>query len=482
MLDLCEQARHDVNAFCEFIGEGPGGARLRQDPVHREWQDLWEKNRRSVLLAPVGHGKTTQLRHRLLWRIGQNPNLQIAYVSATERHPKKVARAFKAEIEHNRRVQYVFPTLKPGKVWTASEFEVQRTTRDPDPTFQVFGAFSQSVLGSRADIVVFDDLCNDSNTLTDYARQRMDEWVAEVISRLKPTAEVMAIGHIWHEHDQLQRWARLRSWAYKRYEATSKAEGYEEHHHGERSFIDGEDVPLAPVVMSLQDIATKAEELGPVRTEMMLYNRLASRALGRFRQSWFDRCLARGRGLGFVQSSVGMPAYTGVDLGHRKATGSDLTVLFTIGILPDGTRQVLDIRSGLWSAPEILHQIKLVNHAYGSIVAVENNGAQNYLLDFAEDLECLPVRKHNTNVNKHDLAHGVESLGHEMSQGRWILPCDEHLVPNEETMAFINGCLVYDPTRHASDHLMAAWIAREAARLSPAALALEIEPVDHLTR
>lgn len=481
MLDRAHRAREDVDAFIEFIGEGPGGRRLKQDPVHIEWQQFWAEKKRSVMLAPVGHGKTTGLRHRLLWEIGRNPNIQIAYVSATERHPKKVARAMKSEIERNRRVRYTFPHLRRGAVWTSTEFEVQRTTRDPDPTFQLFGAFSQSVLGSRADFVVFDDLCNDSNTLTEYARERMDEWVAEVISRLKPTARVMAIGHIWHDHDQLQRWSRLKNWGYKRYEATSP-----DPETGEPAILpDGtpSGIPLAPQVMSLADIREKADDLKIVRTLMMLYNRLASRQLGRFKQSWFDRCLERGKGLGFLTKAIGAPMYTGVDLGHRKTPGSDLTVLFTIAVLPDGTRQIVDIRSGLWRGPEILHQLKQVYHCFGSQIAVENNGAQQYILDFAEDLMALPVRPHHTGVNKHDLAHGIESLGVEMSQGRWMLPCSEHLEPLPEVMKFINECLTYDPTRHTGDRLIAAWIAREAARMSPAAPAgIEIEHVDVLTR
>lgn len=459
----------DVNAFCELIGEVPGGKRLQQDPVHIEWQAFWDRNPRSVLLAPVGHGKTSQVRHRLLHKIGRNRNIQIAYISATERHPKKVQRSLRSEIEHNPRVQWVFPDLRPGEIWTSTEFQVQRYTRDPDPTFQVFGAFSQSVLGSRADVIVFDDLCNDSNTLTEYARDRMAEWIGEVISRLKPNAEVYAIGHIFHENDQLQRWSRLPDWGYARYEAILTDD-------------QGVERPLAPHVMSLHDIHRKAAELGPVHTEMMLFNRLPSKSMGRFRQSWFDRCLGRGRGLSFLPRLVGVPTYTGVDLGHRREPGHDLSVLFTIAVLPDGTRQVVDIRSGRWSGPEILHQIQLVHHAFGSIVAVENTAAQQYLIDFAEEIDCLPIRGHTTSMNKHDIAHGVESLGIELSQGRWMLPCSDDLEPLPEVLEFIKGCLTYVPMKHTSDHLMAAWIAREAARQSPVSMGIEIESLDMLLR
>lgn len=465
------KAREDPNAFCEYIGDGPGGVPIRQDPTHREWQDVWTKNERSVLLAPIGHGKTINLRNRLLWEIGHNPDIQIVYVSATERHPKKVLASMKAEIERNPRVQHVFPHLRrdPNGKWTSTEIQVARSVRDPDPTVQIFGAFSQSVLGTRADFVVFDDLCNDRNMLTEHGRETMNDWCSSVISRLKPTARVAAIGHIFHEDDQLQRWARIPDWAYHRYEAIVEDE-------------NGVSRPLCPSVMGLGSIAKKARELQAIFTEMMLFNRMPSRGVGRFRQVWFDKCLRLGRGLDFQKGWSGA-TYTGVDLGHRKKAGADITVLFTAAVLPDGRRQVIDIRSGRWKAPEILAEIQDVHRRFGSIIAVENNGAQQFLIDFAHDLDTLPVREHHTGVNKHDLQHGVESLGIELSQQRWVLPCSDNMEPNDEMHAAIKGGLVYDPNEHASDHLMAWWICREAMRKSPAASpAIDIESIDLLMR
>ena len=464
------RAGEDVNAFIEFTLMGPGGRRARQDPAHERWQEHWDKYQSSVLLAPVGTGKTSALRSRLLHMIGRDPNIQIAYISATERHPKKVIRAMKSEIERNPRVKQVFPKLKPGKIWTATEFEVSRTSRDPDPTVQVFGAFSQSVLGTRADVVVFDDFCNFENTITEHARERATEWAGEVISRLKPSARVMAIGHIFHEHDQLQRWSKIDGWGYLRDEASYRDE-------------DGVEHPLTPGVMSLADIAKKEVDLGPVLAEMMLRNRLPSKSLGRFKQSWFDACLARGRGLEFRDRWDQGMTYTGVDLGHRKKPGSDLTVAVTVAVLPDGTRMVIDIRSGLWSAPEILRELKDIHLRYGSILAVENNGAQQHLIDFAHDLDTLPVRPHaTTGVNKHDMQHGVEAMGIEFSQAKWMLPCSNNMELHPDMALLLKGCLTYDPTRHSADHLMAAWICREAIRMSPAAAGLEIPDIDTFTR
>jgi len=456
MSEQVKLARRDVNAFTEFCFEAPDGSRMRQDPVHREWQRFWTRNKYSVLLAPVGTGKSSQVRSRLLFEIGNNLDLQVVYVSATERHPTKQVRALKTEIESNERLKLVFPHLQPGEVWSSTEIQVRRQSKAPDPTIQIFGAFSQSVLGTRADLVVFDDLCNDSNTLTEHNRDRMSEWVGEVISRLKPTARVIAIGHIWDEFDQLQRWSRLPNWGYKRFTATYLD-------------ADGVEHSIAPGILSLQDIAEKEQNLGPIQSAMMLRNELPSHQHGRFRQAWFDACLKAGRGLSFVDRWYNGMAYTGVDLGHKKKPGRDLTVMFTAAILPDGSRQILDIRSGLWKAPEILTELADVYRRFGSIIAVENNSAQQYILDFAADRDCLPVCGHNTNAsNKHNLQHGVEALGLQLEQARWRIPCDEHLTPNAESTKAIRACLAYDPKTHTPDHLMAWWICSEAMRLSPA--------------
>jgi hypothetical protein len=460
-----EAARTDVNAFIEFIGEGPGGKKLRQAECHRRWQEQFQKPR-SVTLAPVGVGKTTQLRHALLHAVGCDENTQIAYISGTERHPKKVLHAWQSEIERNRRVKVVFPHLRPGPRWSSTEAEVVRSSRDPDPTFQIFGAYSGSVLGSRAQIIVFDDLCNFENTLTPYARDKMAEWVGSVLSRAIPTARVICIGHIWADDDQLQRFAKKEGWSYTRDEATlvDPITGEE--------LLDENDqpIPLAPDVLPNEEIRKKEADLGEVQSLMMLRNRVPNRSLGRFKEAMFAKCLRRGRGVGFLSKMRGVPCFTGVDLGHRKKPGSDLTVLFTSAYYPNGDKRVVDVRSGKWSGPEILQQIRLVQNAYASHVSCENNAAQQFLLDFAAEMDVDPIRPHTTTRNKWDLVNGIEGIAMDLDQERWILPCSENDVPPEELAMAIKAAKLYDPSRltddHTGDHLIAWWICREAMRVS----------------
>ena len=556
-----ELARQDPNAYIEYTTKvppqnpesGTGERWAKQDEIHREFQAEWSSSRRVVTLAPVGTGKSSQLRKRLEWELGRNHNTLISYVSASELLPKKQVAAMQEEIERNPRVRHVFPTLRKStkaedgrEAWSAKSMLISRSMSGvSDPSLQCFGLFGK-ILGSRSDIIVLDDIINFENSLTEHSRNKIFDWLAEAISRLKPGARVWAVGHIWHELDALQRLQKKRAFVYKRYECwrvdeekvranlrgladEEEAEAVDEaavvdeaiedavettedpidlqpHMLSEEEMAEraanGELKSVAPGILTPKDILEKLEDLGPTFSQMMLFNRLPHDIASRFRESWFQRCLALGRGLvdkrdeyghwpphanttGFMRAWDGGQGltYTGVDLGHRKKAGSDLTVMFTAAVLPNGVRQVIDVRSGRWKADEILANLEAVHTMFGSIMCVENNGAQQMLLDFAEYLTCLPVRPHaTTGVNKHDFSHGVERMADEIRQGKWMLPCDDDLIPGEEIGKCIKACKIYDPGSHTPDHLMAWWICKEGIRLSPAAAALPVEEFDFMTR
>lgn len=530
MMARIDWARRDPNAYIEYttivppqnVDEGGGVRWARQDPIHREWQQMWTDHRRAVLLAPVGTAKSTQLRKRLEWEIGRNPDLMISYISGSELLPKKQLATMQEEIERNPRVRHVFPHLMASRgkdergnplreSWSAKSLLVRRKLLAPDPTMQVFGLLGK-ILGSRSDIVVLDDVINFENSFTEEGCNKVFSWLGEVISRLKPGARVWAIGHIWKENDALQRLARKKQWFYRRDEILLINEEKVRENLGPEALgteikLDaaamepdeireragrGELESLSPGIFNIEDIIEKMEDLTQAFVLLMLFNRLLHDLASRFKDAWFKRCLKLGAGLatadnpeGFLDTWSGGDGltYTGVDLGTRKEVGSDLTVLWTMAVLPDGTRQVIDVRSGRWEGPEILSQIEDVVARFGSIVSVENNVAQIFLLQFAEDLTCMPVRHHNTTgVNKHDMAHGVEALGIELAQGKYMLPCTDDLIPGKEIGAAIKGCKSYDPKRHASDHLMAWWICKEGIRLSPAAQTVELPDLDLFSR
>lgn len=159
----------------------------------------------------------------------------------------------------------------------------------------------------------------------------------------------------------------------------------------------------------------------------------------------------------------GCAVYTGVDLAIQQHSGADLTVFFTILVHPDGTREVLNIESGRLAGPEIVQKIQQIHHRYQGIVYVENNAAQDFIVQFTRYGSAVPVKPFTTGRNKAHPEFGVEGLAAEMAAGKWIIPSGGGRL-HPEVDAWINELLYYDPRSHTGDRLMASWFAREAAR------------------
>jgi hypothetical protein len=101
---------------------------------------------------------------------------------------------------------------------------------------------------------------------------------------------------------------------------------------------------------------------------------------------------------------------------------------------------------------------------FDSEILVEDNGAQQFLLDMCQGR--VPVRGYTTTASrKFSEKFGVESLAVEMRNGLWILPSGgAGLSVPDEGKAWMNEALYYDPEAHTGDRLMASWLAREALR------------------
>jgi hypothetical protein len=152
---------------------------------------------------------------------------------------------------------------------------------------------------------------------------------------------------------------------------------------------------------------------------------------------------------------------TGVDLAIGKKKANARTVLFTIAVLPPSNRRIiLDIEAGRWTGREIVQKILAKNAAFGSIVRVENNAAQDFLLQWArEEDRSVPIKAHTTGRNKADPTHGVESMFIEIEQGAWVIPCGQNGKSPPNVEAWLQDLRQYTPEAHTGDYLMASWLA-----------------------
>ena len=455
--ELIEAARLDIDAFVTAVmRDEQTGLPLDQAPVHVAWHALAEEHERLIIWSAIEHGKTTQMSiARALFLLGRDPTLRVAIVSNTAHQAAKVLTAIKRYIETSAELHAVFPELRPaGDQWTSRSITVKRPTVSKDPSIQTCGVHG-NILGSRIDHLIIDDLLDVENTRTAQGRQDCFLWLqASCLSRLTERGRVNVVGTAFHPDDAMHKLAGLPGFKAFRYpvleEVTSK--------------------PRWPERWPLERIQKVRETLGPLEFARQLLCVARDDSEARFKKEWIDACLLRGEGKTLVYGMNTIPpgfkTYTGVDLAIQQKDSADSTCIFTIAVHPQGDREVLGIETGKWSGPEIVQRIIDTHRRYNSVVCVENNAAQDYIVQFARGAYAVPIRPFTTGRNKAHSEFGIESVGAEMAGRKWIIPAKNGAPAHPEIFQWVQEMLFYQPTSHTGDRLMASWFAREAARLA----------------
>jgi hypothetical protein len=429
------------------------GTGIRLADMHQRWHRLIDEHPRLNLIAHVESGKSAALSvGRSLYELGRNPNTRVVVVSNTAAQATKIVRSIGSYLEKSRELREVFPALKPspGGPWTNTQLTVERVGSPKDPSVQATGVHG-SIVGARIDLLILDDLLDYENARTPGLRDDLWDWVhSTLFGRLTADARVISVGNAYHRDDFLHRLERNPVWHTVRFPV-----------------VDGEGRPSWPERWPLERIAQKREELGPLEFARQMLCQARDDAESRFKREWIELGLARGQGRSMLNALATIPpgcaVYTGVDLAIQQHSGADLTVFFTILVHPDGTREVLNIESGRLAGPEIVQKIQQIHHRYQGIVYVENNAAQDFIVQFTRYGSAVPVKPFTTGRNKAHPEFGVEGLAAEMAAGKWIIPSGGGRL-HPEVDAWINELLYYDPRSHTGDRLMASWFAREAAR------------------
>jgi hypothetical protein len=346
----------------------------------------------------------------------------------------------------------VFPGLRRDKTlpWTQHVINVKRTTHAKDPSVQSLGIHG-NILGARIDLLILDDLIDYENTLMQTGRDDLYNWFMSTLEgRLTRDARVWCVGTAWNRDDIMHRFARSPAWNAKRFPV-----------------VDANDKPTWPEKWPEDRIEEKRQILGPLEYSRQLLCIARSDEDSRFKKEWIDACIKRGEGkeliLALHEVPAGYQTFTGVDLGVSVKQGSDLTVLFTIAVHPNGDRQVLDIQCGRWSGPDIVARIVATHNRYHSIVIVENNAAQQFIVDFTKKTSAVPVFPYTTTGKVYrSYEFGMESMAVEMANNKWIIP-SKNGVLHPELDTWRTELQYYDPRTHPGDRLMASWFAREGA-------------------
>lgn len=498
MMKRGEKARSSLEEFYRLVIRHEYTKEpLEPAPHQRLMFSFIEHHPKSVHRIPIGHGKTFGMAAAALFFTGNDVTQRGAFLSKIQKQASKplaMVADYISEPTLNKPLIVAFPNLRKSPrandTWTVNAITVERPPGIRDATIVAAG-LDTAIGGARLSWVVADDTLDVDNTSTPDSREKARiNLEGRILSRLDPKgARCVFTNTPWDREDltfylqksvgwptlQMDVYGNIKIWnadaawmhmALQEYirPSNSRNDAYRLLAHDPDP---DEETPLWPERMSLKEIEQERREKMPHEFARIYLCEPFDATAARCQREWVEKCKLRGIGTSTVYSYDGPnPVFTGLDLAIGQNGKHDLTVFFTFELEPDGSRRILNVESGRMTGPDIVDKIIDVHRRYGSVVIVENNGAQDYLRQFAiKKRKDLAIKAHTTTrANKISEDFGVESIFTELKNEAWIIPCDVHGKCEKDVQLWIEDMLYYMPQKHTGDHLMACWIARERAR------------------
>uniref|UniRef100_A0AAU8GDG7 Terminase, large subunit n=1 Tax=Salmonella phage vB_STmST19_KE05 TaxID=3161163 RepID=A0AAU8GDG7_9CAUD len=148
-------------------------------------------NRRFILQAFRGIGKSFLTCGFVVWKLWNNPDLKFMIVSASKERADANSIFIKRIIDLMPQLQELKP--KHGQRDAVISFDVGPAKPDHSPSVKSVGITGQ-LTGSRADILIADDVEVPNNSATQAARDRLSELVKEFDAILKPGGTIIYLG------------------------------------------------------------------------------------------------------------------------------------------------------------------------------------------------------------------------------------------------------------------------------------------------
>jgi hypothetical protein len=154
----------------------------------RRWRD---GDRRLVMLVFRSAGKSTLVGIFCAWLLANDPDLRILVLAAEHDLARKMVRNVKRIVERHPLTAHLVPPR--ADQWAADQFTVQRPLTQRDPSLLARGILS-NVTGSRADVVICDDVEVPNTCNTAGKREELRERLAEISYILVPGGLQLYVG------------------------------------------------------------------------------------------------------------------------------------------------------------------------------------------------------------------------------------------------------------------------------------------------
>jgi hypothetical protein len=190
------EARVPAIGFRQFVWLWNRCQGLRTPPLHleiadwlgRHWRD---GDRRLVMLVFRNAGKSTLVGIFCAWLLANDPNLRILVLAAEHDLARKMVRNVKRIVERHPLTGKLVPA-RPEQ-WAADQFTVNRPLTQRDPSLLARGILA-NVTGSRADVVICDDVEVPNTCNTPGKREELRERLAEISYILVPGGLQLYVG------------------------------------------------------------------------------------------------------------------------------------------------------------------------------------------------------------------------------------------------------------------------------------------------
>lgn len=171
-------------------------------PLHLKIIKQQSEDKRSLHLAPRGHGKSTvgdvdfSIVHIL-----RNPNIRIMIGSKTQMQAEAFLKEIRTHFEMNIDLLRIFGNMR-SELWNNSEFRVKNRQKIlKEATVTALGS-SGAVVSKHFDIIIGDDLVGFENARTEVQRNKLKEWFySSLLPTLEPEGSIHILGTRYHPLD-----------------------------------------------------------------------------------------------------------------------------------------------------------------------------------------------------------------------------------------------------------------------------------------
>ena len=396
------------------------------NPLQIEIDKFVKGKYKTIILAPVGHGKTDYFSMiKILQLLCENKNTRILYGSKTMTLSQKNMKRVASIIESNEKLREDFG-LEPDydRGWNVSGYYLKRPNEElKDPS--VFPcALHHTIEGTRGDVGILDDIIDINSMTSENERIKSKDWVDfTFIPRLDaPNERMYVIGTYWHFKDvynYIQKKKRFDSRVFKSVNYETKK-------------------VLWPKRMSFKKLMEIKEDLGERAFELKYQNNIEILKGSFFKFDWlepfhdFDK-----------DTMHDMDIYQGWDLAISEMPGADWTVCVTIGVTK-GHRQkqiyVLDVYREKMGFREQVDAVKALYSIWKPIkIIIESNVYQIALPQQLISESFLPI---DTLKNSEDKPSSKGTLGRMI----YLSPYFQNgtIKVREDMNSFINEYINFD--------------------------------------